>query len=464
MAPPRRIRRKRGEPQSLWDFPAALELLDSLDVKRSHAEPLLRALASKVVERAPAETWAEMGVSRQSLEELGFPRKVCGILDKTVPFSNRISTVQTSADGSTTKMVIELRDGHKVESVVMRHDDRTTICVSSQVGCQMGCTFCATGTLPIVGDLSAGEIVEQLLLAQHQEAKDGRQPVRNAVFMGMGEPLNNYDAVLTAVRTMTDLNQLGRLALPQSRVTISTVGVVPRMKQLVRDMPGLSLALSLHAPTQELREQIVPSAKHVSLEDLLGAMDLHLEQRTARAMVEYVLLAGVNDTDECATQLGLLLAPRARKVLVNLIPYNPGASSVPGGFNAPRHEQVERFQLILSAMKIQTRVRREMGQDIAGACGQLALAQTGPAQDVEDFVAWRRRQPKESKEAVSAECIEIATKAIADVSQGLQQPPGEERGRSLLLLRFSIAAAAVPLALAALWFGPRKLAARVKLC
>ncbi|CAJ1367798.1 unnamed protein product, partial [Effrenium voratum] len=220
---PKRIRRKRGECSTLWDFPALLQLLDSLEVKRSHSEPLLRWAAAKVVQ-GDADGWRELGLQEQSLSDLGLPKKAAEVLTRTQPFSSKLSSSVTSADGSTTKMVLELWDGHKVESVIMRHEDRTTICVSSQVGCQMGCTFCATGTLPIVGDLDAGEIVEQLLLAQRVERQNGRAPVRNAVFMGMGEPLNNYDAVVAAVRTMTDLGQLGQLALPQSRVTISTVG------------------------------------------------------------------------------------------------------------------------------------------------------------------------------------------------------------------------------------------------
>ncbi|OLP94498.1 putative dual-specificity RNA methyltransferase RlmN [Symbiodinium microadriaticum] len=268
-SPPKRIRRKRVEGLcTLWDYPALLRLLDSLDIKRSHAEPLLRALTAKVVQAPPGDTWGDVGVTEQTLVDLGLPKRAAEVLERSTPFGNKLATAVTSADGSTTKMVFELHDGHKVESVVMRHDDRTTICVSSQVGCQMGCTFCATGTMPVVGDLDAGEIVEQ--------------PPRSLE----GEARPAEDSVLSAVKTMTDLGQLGSFALPQSRVTISTVGVVPRMRQLARDLPGLSLALSLHAPTQELRQKIVPSAKNVPMEELLAAMDLHLETKTARAMIK----------------------------------------------------------------------------------------------------------------------------------------------------------------------------------
>ncbi|CAE8702452.1 unnamed protein product [Polarella glacialis] len=301
----------------------------------------------------------------------------------------------------------------------MRHEQRTTICVSSQVGCQMGCTFCATGTLPVVGDLDAGEIVEQLMHAHALEAKAGRPPVRNAVFMGMGEPLNNYGSVLSATRTMTDVGHLGKFALPPARVTISTVGIVPRIRQLADDLPAVNLALSLHAPTQELRTKIVPAARHHSMEELMAALDAYAA-KCNKPMVEYVLLAGVNDTDDCAVELGKLLAPRA--CMVNLIPYNPGASSSPGGFSRPSHERVERFQRIVGAFGVTTRVRREMGRDIAGACGQLAFEKLhgaaddsqGPAQDIEDdFVAWQKSRTKAQKEAVGAECVAVAAAAGA---------------------------------------------------
>lgn len=291
----------------------------------------------------------------------------------------------------------------------------------------MGCAFCATGTLPIVADLSACEIVEQLLHAQALEAAAGRPAVKNAVFMGMGEPLNNYDEVLTALRLMTDASRLGPLALSPARVIISTVGVVHRMRRLATDAPTVGLALSLHAPTQALREEIVPAAKHHPLPELMQALDDHVaecKQRSATspvgAMVEYVLLDGVNDSDTCATELGQLMAPRAQDVMVNLIPYNPGPANAPRTFTQPPHERVERFQQIVAAYGVTTRVRREMGRDIAGACGQLALtreaAQTPEQQrqiDFEDFVDWRRKQPQATKDAVNAEALAVAAAARA---------------------------------------------------
>jgi len=489
MAPKRLRRQPANAPErAVWDSAAVSGVLDDVGAKRSRAGPLLRSLVAKFVEGAhsklwesasapggspgagnPQEVrsevgWADLAVTEDLVAAAGMPvRSACALLATTSPACLRPRDRRTSADGSTTKLVFELRDGHHVETVVMRHEGRTTVCVSSQVGCQMGCAFCATGTMPTVGDLDATEIVEQLLHAHAMEVADGRAPVKNAVFMGMGEPLNNYAAVISALRTLTDNGAMGKYHLPASRVTVSTVGVVPRMLQLATDAPAVNLALSLHAPTQELREKIVPSAKQSPLEDLLRALDEHAATcrrhtpTSVAAMVEYVLLAGVNDTDECAVQLADLMAPRSADVMVNLIPYNPGASSVEGGFQAPEHGRVERFQQIVASRGVFVRVRREMGRDIAGACGQLALAtgREGPAApspkattDLEDFVAWRRRQPREAKAAVHEDCAAVASGAAR------AEPGGYDARR-----RYAALAAAVTAASAAallIWAGRRR--------
>lgn len=221
-----------------------------------------------------------------------------GILARFSLMTTTVADCCTSRDGSTTKMVVELQDGHRVESVVMRHDKgRVTLCVSSQVGCKMGCTFCATGTLGELGNLTCGEVLEQLVHAQRLFAPGGAMNtatasdeddsatktavrvsgrgtgVRNVVFMGMGEPLNNYDAVLAALGPMTDPQCF---AIARARCTVSTVGVVPRMRRLVKDAPGVSLALSLHAPNQSLREKIVPTATAYKLPALMAALDHYL--------------------------------------------------------------------------------------------------------------------------------------------------------------------------------------------
>jgi adenine C2-methylase RlmN of 23S rRNA A2503 and tRNA A37 len=244
--------------------------------------------------------------------------------DKFTITTSRLVSSTTSRNGSTTKLLIELQDGHRVESVIIRYDkdsdkdvtegggeSRITLCVSSQIGCQMGCTFCATGTMGLLGNLTGGEICEQLYHANTIEKID------NIVFMGMGEPLSNYDSVLSAIRGMTDAN---RFNLANYRITLSTVGIVPKMYQITHDMPSVHLALSLHAPTQEMRQLIVPSARAFKLDAIIEALDDHL-WRTGRAvLIEYVLLAGVNDAIDTAHLLGQLL--KGKKVKVNLIPYN----------------------------------------------------------------------------------------------------------------------------------------------
>ena len=360
----------------------------------------------------------------------------------------------TSRDGSTTKMIVELQDGHRVEAVVMRHDKgRVTLCVSSQVGCKMGCTFCATGTLGELGNLTCGEILEQLVHAQrlfapgsaatkkpttlvgknvgdHEaeaeaeaEADDevgattttGRGAgvahapapthvsgtgkgvgVRNVVFMGMGEPLNNYDSVVAALGPMTDPQCF---ALAPSRCTVSTVGVIPKMKRLVEEVPGVCLALSLHAPNQTLREKIVPTATAYKLPALMDALDYYLASGPrVKTMVEYCVLGGVNDTEACAVELAELM--HGKDIIVNLIPYNP--TDVPMGHVPPDPEAVKAMTRVLTGRGVFTTVRHEMGQDIAGACGQLALKK-GPSStprannngggdgDIEDLAGPTRR-------------------------------------------------------------------------
>lgn len=295
--------------------------------------------------------------------------------------TSRLVEEKTSADKTTTKMVIQLQDGHLIEAVIMRHvvvgeegevkklagtgkRHHVTLCVSSQVGCAMGCTFCATGTLGLLANLTAGEILEQIVHANRIEK------VSNIVFMGMGEPLNNYKAVSSALKLMTDVSLFG---LAPSRVTVSTVGIIPNMRALSKDFPSVNLALSLHAPTQEVRKKIVPAARGFPIENLIQALDDHLAKRTNKhrhVLIEYILIADVNDSDEMAHKLGKLMQGKAVKV--NVIPYNP--TSVNYDFKPPRKERVVQFlKILMNEYKVNSLERREMGQDIAGACGQLAI-------------------------------------------------------------------------------------------
>ena len=257
MPPQRRLTRR-----SLLDVPALVAFLERGlgPEKRETAERHARAIVSSAVAAVRG------GLDRVDLSSSAFPHLPAfareGIPAEFDLFTTTVAEASTSADGSTTKIVVSLQDGHRVEAVVMRHDKgRNTLCVSSQVGCKMGCTFCATGTLGELGNLTGGEILEQLahadrlLLATENErapapdavpaAPAARAGIRNVVFMGMGEPLNNYAAVLAALGPMTDPRGF---ALAPRHVTVSTVGVVPRIRTLARDAPGVRLALSLHAP------------------------------------------------------------------------------------------------------------------------------------------------------------------------------------------------------------------------
>lgn len=326
----------------------------------------------------------------------GLPKTATETLHKTfTSLTSKVTSEVTSADQTTTKILLELQDGLSVEAVIMRHNSsagkyaggqrlggpRATLCISSQAGCQMGCTFCATGTMGLKGDLLAGEIVEQLVYALRIT------PIRNIVFMGMGEPLNNYNAVCEAVAIMTQRP----FGLSANHITVSTVGVVPRMLSLAQDLPGVNLALSLHAPTQELRATIVPAARAFPLERLMSALDSYLTASGRSVLVEYVMLAGVNDSMETAHQLGALL--ENRRVSLNLIPYNP--TEVKAKFESSDPEIIRQFQKVVrERYNVRTTVRQEMGSDIAGACGQLALSTLGSTgkrqggedtQDIEDL-------------------------------------------------------------------------------
>lgn len=239
--------------------------------------------------------------------------------------------------------------------------------------------FVHSGTMGLQADLTAGEIVEQLVHARLSSCNP-----RNIVFMGMGEPMNNYEQVKRAISLMIDPRAF---ALRQQGVTLSTVGVIPRILQLASDLPGISLALSLHAPTQELRRKIVPSARAFKLDKLMAAIDAYQQKTMRKVFIEYVLLGpDFNCTREHAKQLGQLL--QGRDVVVNVIPWNPILS--PGfPYKAPPEDEVDEFLRILKQeYNLPATIRQEKGQDVAAACGQLVIQSNTMScqQDVEDLI------------------------------------------------------------------------------
>lgn len=268
---------------------------------------------------------------------------------------------QRSSDG-TQKLLLTWPDGGNAETVMIPDADRRTACVSSQVGCPVGCRFCASGMNGVKGNLTASQIVEQVYQLNRVLQPLGER-VTNLVFMGMGEPMANYANVMQAVRVLHDPKCFN---IGARRITISTVGVPPKMRQLAGEALPLNLALSLHAPNEPLRKELIPWAEHFALDDILDAARHYFEQTGREITLEYILLSGVNDRPEHARQLAKLC--KTMRANVNLIRYNEVAS-LP--YLRPKADDVVRFQQILRDAGVNAHVRKSRGRDIEAACGQL---------------------------------------------------------------------------------------------
>ena len=278
-------------------------------------------------------------------------------------------TIQHSNDRQTIKGLFRLHDGSEVEAVLMQHHgERNTVCISSQAGCAYACAFCSTGQAGFTRHLSATEIFDQArYFARHLAAQNRK--VTNIVFMGMGEPFHNYDAVMDAVRLLNDPHGFG---LGHRHITISTVGIVPKIDAFADEGIQVNLAISLHAPTDELRSSIMPVNRKWNLEELMAACRRYIAKTNRKIFFEYVMLDGVNDRPQDAEEL----ARRMRGPLyhVNVIPYNATPDAALG---ATGDERIRAFTAILEAKGVLCTVRTPMGRDIAAACGQLR-AETQP--------------------------------------------------------------------------------------
>ena len=276
---------------------------------------------------------------------------------------------QTSDDGLTRKRLIRLRDGKLIESVLMLYDPRgdsrgrATVCISSQAGCAMGCVFCATGQGGFERNLSTGEIVGQIVGFAREQAERRGRALTNVVFMGMGEPMANYDAVMRAVRI---INDPAGIAMAARHITISTVGLVRGIRKLAEEPLQLGLAVSLHAPDQQLREQMIPTAHRFTLPEIIDACRDYVSKTGRRVTFEYCLISGVNDSPAQARALALLLD--GLLCHVNLIPVNPTADA---SIRRPTRARSLTFQRALAERGIACTVRAERGVEIAAACGQL---------------------------------------------------------------------------------------------
>ena len=276
-------------------------------------------------------------------------------LEEEVPLSSLAVEAEAHARDGTVKTLFRTHDGHPVEAVLMRYrDGRRSICVSSQSGCPLTCSFCATGAMRFGRNLTAWEILDQALHFRRME------PVDHLVFMGMGEPMLNLDAVVEAASHLPDLG------ITHRRATVSTVGWLPGLVRFVDEVEQpLRLALSLHAPNDELRSRIMPVNDRYPLAEVLAECRRYVELRRRKVFVEYVLLAGVNDRPEHARELAKALDRKAFKV--NLIPYNPT-----GMYAGSSREAIAAFKAVLDRARLPSTVRLTRGRDIAAACGQLA--------------------------------------------------------------------------------------------
>jgi 23S rRNA (adenine2503-C2)-methyltransferase len=298
--------------------------------------------------------WTARGASGYD-EMTNLPAPLRVRLAEEVPFSTLAVEHEAHASDGTLKTLFRTRDGHPVEAVLMRYrDGRRSVCVSSQSGCPLTCTFCATGQMRFGRNLTASEILDQALHFRRLET------LTHVVFMGMGEPMLNLDNVLEAARRLPDLGVTHR------RTTISTIGWLPGLRRFVDEVEEpIRLAFSLHAPNDVLRSELMPVNDRYPLEDVLAECRRYRELRGRKIFVEYVMLGGVNDRVEQATELARVLDPKVFKV--NLIPYNPT-----GAFDGSTRKSIGAFKEVLDRKRVPATVRLTRGRDIAAACGQLA--------------------------------------------------------------------------------------------
>lgn len=272
---------------------------------------------------------------------------------------SKLKLVQVERDVDVCKYLFELDDGEHIEAVLMMHDYGNSVCISSQVGCNMGCKFCESGRRKKVRNLETWEMVTQLLMIE----EDLKKRVSHVVVMGIGEPFDNYDNLL---KFFLIINHPKGLAIGARHITVSTCGIVPKILEFSNFPLQINLAISLHAPNDELRNQIMPVNKAYPLEELIRALEIYLEKTNRRITFEYILLSGINDTEECAVELAKLVGHL--NCYINLIPYNETNNLE---FRRSNTVQIMKFYDILKKNRLNVTIRREFGSKISAACGQL---------------------------------------------------------------------------------------------
>lgn len=299
----------------------------------------------------PSETWSTL------------PKKLRDEMDEVLPCSLTEVHSSVADDGLTTKFLYEISGGGRIESVLMLYPDRATVCISSQAGCAMGCTFCATGQQGFTRHLRTSELVEQVARAKYAAAQQGRR-LSNVVVMGMGEPLANEDALWPAMTTVHE-----EFNLSARHLTVSTVGLVPGIRRLADRPLPVTLAVSLHAAHDELRDTLIPMNRRYPINELLDACEEYVTQRKRRMSFEWAMIDGVNDSVDEAHRLAELCRRLRPIAHVNLIPLNRTAGYE---YQGSTRSQIEKFQRVLTDRGVEATVRRNRGNDIDAACGQLA--------------------------------------------------------------------------------------------
>lgn len=340
--------------------------LPDMDIKE--LEEFLKGMGQQKFRAKQIFSWIARGVtdfdemtdlSKQLREELKLSASITG---------PSIRRKLASAIDGTVKYLLELADGNIIESVLMEYIHGHTVCVSSQIGCRMGCSFCASTIAGFRRDLTAGEILGQILAIQ----RDSGVRVDNVVIMGIGEPFDNYDNVMKFLRLVNDPEGLN---IGQRHITVSTCGLVPKILQFADENTQVNLAISLHAPNDEIRAKIMPVGRKYSIDKIIEACKIYTEKTKRRITFEYALIEGVNDSPENAGELALRL--RGLLCHVNLIPVNTVQET---GYRQSGRRHIEEFSKLLQKRGIETTIRRELGSDINAACGQLRRSEMSEGQ------------------------------------------------------------------------------------
>ncbi len=344
-----------------------------LDLSREALTEYIRGLGQPAYRAAQVWDWIYKRYARTFDEMSNLPKELRQRLNEEAILSPlAIVTQIVSQAGDTQKILFRLPDGQTIETVLMVYDKRRTLCISSQAGCAMGCTFCATAQGGLARNLTSGEIVAQVLYFARFLSEVDEEPlmqverptaVTNVVLMGMGEPMHNYNNVWDAIRRLTDNDAFG---LGARHITLSTVGLIPMIDRMADEGIQINLAVSLHAPNDELRSQLVPVNRRWTVDDLLAAVQRYIDKTNRRVTFEYALMRGINDTPELAEELGRKLEPLLCHV--NVIPLNPIPDSP---FQPTSDEDTERFVQILRQHGVPATVRLRRGIEINAGCGQL---------------------------------------------------------------------------------------------